>query len=361
MEEEFNEKKEVQAQIVPVITDANHQRATKEEIINILRQVTPGTQMRSGLNGIVQAKKGALIVVDKTGIDRIMDGGFKVNCKFTPQRLVELSKMDGAIVLSEDMKRITHANVTLYPDTKISSNETGTRHKTAERTAKMTGTFVICVSERKNEINLYYKNVKYPLKETHEIVSKATQMLHLLEKQRELFDDYLAQLNLHEVYDDLDLEQACKVIQKGAAIEKLLETHERTLLELGNEGFALKQRIRELIKGVDKEMNLVIKDYTKLNAKKSKKLIDSLNYEETLNAENILVALAQRETKKIESIRGWRVLDKTSLNEREVGELTNKLGSLKSILSAHESDLIHTIGEERTKSLVKDIEKIKNQ
>ena len=160
MDDEKNIRKEVQAQIVPVITEANN-RATKEEIINILRQVNPGTQMRSGLNGIVQAKKGALVVVDKIGIENIMDGGFKVNCKFTPQRLVELSKMDGAIVLSEDMKRITHANVTLYPDTKIVTNETGTRHKTAERTAKMTGTFVICVSERKNEINLYYKNIKY--------------------------------------------------------------------------------------------------------------------------------------------------------------------------------------------------------
>ena len=360
MDDEKNIRKEVQAQIVPVITEANN-RATKEEIINILRQVNPGTQMRSGLNGIVQAKKGALVVVDKLGIESIMDGGFKVNCKFTPQRLVELSKMDGAIVLSEDMKRITHANVTLYPDTKIVTNETGTRHKTAERTAKMTGTFVICVSERKNEINLYYKNIKYPLRETHEVVSKATQMLHLLEKQRELFDAYTAQLNLHEVYDDLDLEQACKVIQKGAAIEKLLDSHEKTLLELGNEGFALKQRIRELIKGVDKEMNLVIKDYTKLNAKKSKKLIDSLNYEETLNVENILIALAQRETEKIDSIKGWRILEKTSLEERDVSELANKIGSLKLILSAHESDLIHTIGEEKTKILIKDIEKIKNQ
>ncbi len=361
MSDELIEKKEVQAQIMPTIVDASHHKATKEEIINILKQVIPGTQIRSALNGIVQAKKGALIIIDKTGLDNIMDGGFKVNCKLTPQRLVELSKMDGAIVLSDDLKRITHANVTIYPDTKISTNETGTRHKTAERTAKMLGTFVICLSERKNEINLYYKNIKYPLKETHEIVSKAMQMLHLLEKQRELFDEYLLQLNLHEIYDDLSLEQSCKVIQKGAAIEKLLESHEKTLLELGNEGFALKQRIRELIKGVSKEMNLVVKDYTKLNANKSRKLLEALNYEETLNAENILIALAQRETERISSIKGWRILEKTSLTEREIGELTNKLGSLKFVLSAHESDLVHTIGEEKMKIFTKEIEKIKNQ
>ena len=122
MSDELIEKKEVQAQIMPTIVDASHHKATKEEIINILKQVIPGTQIRSALNGIVQAKKGALIIIDKTGLDNIMDGGFKVNCKLTPQRLVELSKMDGAIVLSDDLKRITHANVTIYPDTKISTN-----------------------------------------------------------------------------------------------------------------------------------------------------------------------------------------------------------------------------------------------
>ena len=292
MDDKSNKKVEVQAQIISVPVETNGNKATKEEMLNILRQVTPGTHMRAGLNGVVQAKKGALIVVDKLGIDSIVDGGFKVNCKFTPQRIIELSKMDGAIILSSDMKRITHANVTLYPDKKIQTNETGTRHKTAERTAKMIGTLVICVSERKNEINIYYKNIKYPLRETSDIMARATQMLNILEKQRELFDDYTAQLNMHEVYNDLSIEQACKVIQKGTAIEKLIASHEKTLIELGNEGSALKQRIRELTKGVEKETNLIIKDYTKLNVKKSRKLIDSLTYEEALNTENILISLS---------------------------------------------------------------------
>jgi len=353
----MDEKKEMQTQIVAAAPETNNNKATKEEVINILRQVTPGTHMRAGINGVVQAKKGALIVVDKTGIDKIIDGGFKLNCKFTPQRLIELSKMDGAIILSGDMKRITHANVTLYPDTKIPTNETGTRHKTSERTAKMIGTLVICISERKNEINLYYKNIR----ETSEVMNRATQMLSILEKQRELFDEYTEQLNMHEIYSDLNIEQSCKVIQKGITIEKLLASHEKTLLELGNEGPALKQRIRELIKGVEKETNLVIKDYTKLNVKKSRKLLDSLTYEETLNPENILTALAQKETKIIESIKGWRILDRTTLKEKEIGEITSKIGSLKSILSAHESDLIQTLGEEKSKEFVRDIEKIKNQ
>lgn len=361
MDDEKFSKKEVQAQIMPIIIEANGNKATKEEVMTILRQVTPGTHMRTGINGVVQAKKGALIVVDKPGINDIIDGGFKLNCKFTPQRLIELSKMDGAIILSNDMKRITHANVTLYPDTKIQTNETGTRHKAAERTAKMIGTLVICVSERKNEINIYYKNIKYPLKETSEIMGRATQMLNILEKQRELFDDYVTQLNIHEIYNDLNLEQACKVIQKGAAIEKILGNHEKTLIELGNEGPALKQRIKELIRGVDKEINLVIKDYTKLNVKKTRKLIEALTYEEMLDLENISVTLAQKETKKIESVKGWRILDRTILEEKDIGELTNKIGNLKAILSAHKSDLIQVLGEEKTNMFTRDIEKIKNQ
>lgn len=361
MSDEQSAKKEMQTQIISVAVDTSKEKATKEEVISILRQVIPGTHMRTGLNGIVQAKKGALLVVDKKGLGEIIDGGFKLNCKFTPQRIIELSKMDGAIILSSDMKRVTHANVTLYPDTKISTNETGTRHKTAERTAKMLGTLVICVSERKNEINLYYKNIKYPLKETSEVMNRATQMLNILEKQRELFDEYSSQLNIHEIYSDLSIEQACKVIQKGTAIEKLISSHEKTLLELGNEGLALKQRIRELIKGVEKETNLVIRDYTKLNLKKSRKLIDSLTYEEILNTENILISLAQRETKRVESIKGWRVLDNALLKEKEAGDLTSKLGNLKSILTAHESDLIQVLGEEKAKNFINNVEKIKNQ
>ena len=352
------EKQEVQ---IKILKEKENEKATKEEFISILRQVSPGTNIRAALEGIVKANKGALIVIEKEGVSKIIDGGFKINSRFTPQRLIELSKMDGAIILSSDMKRITHSNVTLAPSTKIQTKETGTRHKAAERTAKMLGSLTIAVSERKNEINIYYKDVKYHLRETSEILRRATETLQLLEKQRELFDENMEQLNLMEIYDDLHLEQACKTIQKGKSIEKILRSQEKTLIELGNEGEALKLRIKELIKGVEKETDNVIRDYTRFNLKKSKSLLSALSYEEIIDPENILMALARKEINKVDSIKGWRVLSKSSLEEKEIANLLQEFKDLKGVLKAKKSDHEKIIGSERAEKFLKQIDKIKDQ
>ena len=165
----MEEKIEIQAQILPEEPEKNGKnKATKEEINHILRVISPGTNFRTALEGVVSAKKGAIIVVEIEGMNSILDGGFKINSKFTPQKIVELSKMDGAIILSKNIKRITQANVMVYPDKKISTKETGTRHRTAERTAKMMNTLVVTVSERRNEITAYYKNFRHIVKNVNE-------------------------------------------------------------------------------------------------------------------------------------------------------------------------------------------------
>jgi diadenylate cyclase len=360
MEEELKkEKREVQAQIIPIAVEQNREKATNEEIINILRQLSPGTHMRSGLNGIVQAQKGALVVVETDGLSSIMDGGFKVNCRFTAQRLIELSKMDGAIILSKDMKRILYANVMLHPDTRLPTNETGTRHKTAERSARMLNTPVIAVSERKKEINLYFKNVKYPVRSTSTIMDRATQMLSILEKQRELFDNHVLELTMKEMYNELEVAHPCKVIQQGIAIEKILANNERTIIELGNEGIELKARLKELIEGVSREINLVIRDYTRLNVKKSRKLLETLSYEDLMNKENIPVALAIRDITHIDHIKGWRMLTKMSLEEREIAEILKNHGNLKKILGLTKEQFSQIIGEQKAAEIQKEIAKIR--
>ena len=120
--------------------------AKKLTFLEVLGKLSPGKSLRTALDDILEGKTGALIVVDCSALKDMIDGGFRINCKFTSQKLSELAKMDGAIVLSNDLKRILFANVLLVPDSKILTNETGTRHKAAERTAKQTGTIVIAVS-----------------------------------------------------------------------------------------------------------------------------------------------------------------------------------------------------------------------
>ena len=149
-----------------------------DEIIEILKLIAPGTDIRQGLQNILKSKTGALIVVgDSEEILNIVDGGFSRNVDYTPSRLYELAKMDGAIVLSSDLKKILFANAQLIPSSEIETRETGTRHRTAERTAKQTGNLVISISQRRSIITVYKGNIRYVLEETSRILEKANQAL----------------------------------------------------------------------------------------------------------------------------------------------------------------------------------------
>ena len=267
----MQEKKEVQGTIVPAENKEN--KATEEEISQILRSIAPGTNLRSALDGAQKTGKGALIAIENEKLHPVIDGGFRINANFTPQRLIELTKMDGAIILSSDMKRISFANVLLTPDSKIKTVETGTRHKAAERTAKQTGTLVIAISERKNEITLYYKNFRYKVSNSDELLRKANEHIQMLEKQRELFDNSIEKLTSLELRNYPSLNQALSAVQKGRIIQKISADLQKYIIELGKEGTLLKTRLKEITTDVENETDLVIKDYTNLDLKKSKALL----------------------------------------------------------------------------------------
>ena len=101
------------------------------EIKNILKIISPGTNLREGLENILRAKTGGLIVFgDSEEVMSIVDGGFTINAEYTPAYIYELAKMDGAIVLSQDLRKIVCANAQLLPDPTVPTYETGTRHRT---------------------------------------------------------------------------------------------------------------------------------------------------------------------------------------------------------------------------------------
>lgn len=352
------EVKEIQETIIPS-TSFQNSKVSEEELSNILKMVAPGTQLRTGLDGALRAGKGALIVLENENVLPVLDGGFKINCRFTPQRLVELCKMDGSIILSKDAKRINYANVLLTPDSKIKTTETGTRHKAAERTAKQTQTLVIAISERKHEIHVFYKSLKYPLKNTDEVLRKANEHLQLIEKQRELFDKYIEKLNKLELRNYANIQQSCLAIQKGQMIQKISHGIKKSIIELGNEGILLRSRLKEISAGVEKETNLVIKDYTKLDVKKSCTLLEALSYDEILDQENIIRALACENQTEAPKIKGWRILDKTNLNDSEVALLIKNLGTLGKILHSNVREYTPILGEERGNFAKEEIEKLK--
>src|SRR5436309_9955429 len=143
-----------------------------------LAGVAPGRPLREGLDRILQAEKGALIVIgDGPDVLAICSGGFLLDAEFSPQRLSELAKMDGAIVLAADASRIARANVHLVPNPNVSTSETGTRHRTAERVARSIPVPVICVSEDQQVIAVYVNDEKHPLENIPRLLNRSNQAL----------------------------------------------------------------------------------------------------------------------------------------------------------------------------------------
>ncbi len=351
----MEEKKEVQRTITPY----QPTKATEEEFFIMLKAVAPGTNLRTSIDGALKAGKGALIAISNDQILPLIDGGFRVNCRFTPQRLMELTKMDGAIILSKDMKRIEYANVLLTPDSKTKTTETGTRHKAGERTAKQTGCLVIAISERKHDVTMYYKNTRHSLKGTDIILRKANEYIQHLEKQRDSFDLHIGRLNNLELKNYPSLGEAVQVIQKGRMIQKISEELRKSIVELGNEGTLLKVRLKELNLGVEKETALVIKDYTRVDIKKSKALLDELSYDELLDGEHILRALAYEKLAPVEPIKGWRILSKTSLLESDIAKLIKEKNTLGEALYSNVKTYFELIGEDKARTFKEEVEKMK--
>ncbi len=330
-----------------------------EEFYSVLKTLSPGTSLRTGLDGILKYGKGALIVVKNEFLPPIMDGGFKVDSKFTSQRLIELSKMDGAIILSSDMKRILFANVLLSPDTKIKTSETGTRHKAAERTAKQIGGLTIAISEKRGDVTIFYKNRSHKLKEISEIVRKVNEYLQILEKQKDLFNMNIELLNRLELKNYIHLNHAVETIQRGKIIQQISKDISKFFIELGSEGRMFKIRLKEILFGVEKETNLVIRDYAKVNYKKAISVLDKLSYEELLEKERVLKALDYENPNEVISVSGWRMLSKTFLDESEIAELIKESNGLRNILSWDVASKKGALSDDKFSMLRVELEKLK--
>ena len=167
------------------------------EIKNILKIISPGTNLREGLENILRAKTGGLIVFgDSEEVMSIVDGGFTINAEYTPAYIYELAKMDGAIVLSQDLRKIVCANAQLLPDPTVPTYETGTRHRTAQRIAKQTDTIVVAISQRRNIITVYKGDIKYVLQDSSVILARANQAIQTLEKYVNVLERVINNLNI---------------------------------------------------------------------------------------------------------------------------------------------------------------------
>jgi diadenylate cyclase len=331
----------------------------KPTFLEVLGKLSPGKSLRTALDDILEGETGALIVVDCPQLRSIMDGGFRINCKFTSQKLAELAKMDGAIVLSDDLKKILLANVLLVPDNKIPTNETGTRHKAAERTAKHTGTIVVAVSERRSKITLFYEDKKYILENSENILRRATETLNILEKQREIFDDILKNLNVLEITKLVSVADVCSVLQRIEVITKMMDTMKRYLTELGNQGIIIRMRIREIFKGIENLEESILRDYS-TKPQNVKKVLSGITFDGVIDTESLSRMIFEASPDTQINPKGFRLLEKLNLTEREIKGLINHFENLSSIIEASEEDLSKVL-RGKSQSFKKELENLREQ
>lgn len=343
-----------------------------DEMLEILKLVAPGTMLRDGLENILKAKTGALIVVsDSEDILKIADGGFKIDEEFTSTNIYELAKMDGAIILSSDLKRIIRANVQLNPDFSIKTGETGTRHKTAERVAKQTGELVISISERRGIITLFKGDFRYVINDTQSVLMRANQTLQALEKYKTVFDNMLSILSEHEFDDIVSLDTVVNCIYRSEIIMRMETDVRRSIIELGDEGRIVNMQLEELMANVEKEEKLIIEDYKNNKKNTVETILDEIRKIDRKNlivSEKIVKILGYEVAPDILDLnvspKGYRILSKIPKMPVSIIEKTvEAFGSLQHICSAtiDELDDVEGIGEIRAKIINQSLKRLQEQ
>lgn len=353
----------------------------EDEVLEIIKLLAPGTKLRAGLDNVLKAKTGALIVVsEKDSVLKIADGGFNIDQTFTPANLYELAKMDGGIVLSTDAKKILKANVQFVPDAKVKTEETGTRHRTAERVAKQTGELVICISQRRSIITIFKGDFRYVINSTGTVLTRANQALETLEKYKVVFDTMLNVLGELEFDDLVSLETVITALYRAEMVMRMNVEVERNIAELGDEGRLIKMQLDELVSNVEKEELNIVKDYildntVRITTKKKKqdKVLEelrSMTKEELVNPEKIAKVLGY-ETDSASayldlnvSPRGYRMLSKIPKMPATIIEnLINSFTSLQGICRAsiEQLDDVEGIGDTRAKAINQSLRRLQEQ
>ena len=223
------------------------ERLWDPRFIKMMKKLAPGTALREGLENILRAKMGALALLDDSPDSmKIVDCGFALNAEYTPANFYELAKMDGALILSSDAKRILFANAQLIPDPGITTFETGTRHRTAERAAKQTGALVVAISHRRNIITMYLGDLRYTLKDIAFILARANQALHTLERYKQVLTKSLRNLNILELEELVTLGDVVDLIIRGERVARIAREIEQNVIELGTEGRLVSMQLEEV-------------------------------------------------------------------------------------------------------------------
>lgn len=307
--------------------------------------------------------RGALIVIgDGPEVLNICSGGFLLDAAFTPQRLSELAKMDGAIILADDASRIARANVHLVPNPNVQTSETGTRHRTAERVARSLNIPTVAVSESRKEIQVYVGDQMHHLSSPSRLLERSNQAIQTLERYRARLDAISLNLSTLEVEDLVTLRDVVEVLQRMEMVVRISTEIERNLVELGSDGRLVRLQMEELMVGVEDDRRLLVEDYLphdgSYGVDEAMEALASLDdealFDDDLLAKSLHLGGPDADLDTNLEPRGFRLLSKLPrVNHAVVGNVIDRFGTLSRVLRATAAELesVEGVGPGRAKAL----------
>jgi diadenylate cyclase len=332
-------------------------------LVKALEMVAPGTALREGLDNILHARTGGLIVIgDPDELSFLFSGGIKLDIDYTPALLYQVAKMDGAIVLNSNATKIAAANVQLMPDPTILSLETGTRHRTAERVSKQTDALVIAISQRREVVSLYVDGAKYILEDIPVVLAKANQALATLDKYRSRLDQVSTRLTALEFEGGVTLHDVLTVLQRAELVTRMAVEIERYIVELGTEGRLIEMQLEETMVGVAADKAALVHDYlSQPNEESFALVLDSLArlpHQDLLDFGRLAELLGyDRKLNTLDhpvSPRGYRILGRIPrLPKLVIQAIVREFNGLDEILAASDAELeaIDGVGDMRAKDI----------
>jgi diadenylate cyclase len=335
-----------------------------EALRSVLATVAPGTALREGLERILRGNTGALIVFgwDRT-VEEMCTGGFPLNVDFSATRLRELCKMDGAVVLTAAGDRIVYAATHLMPDPSVPTEESGTRHRTAQRVARQTGYAVISVSQSMRIISLYVGDRRYVLESSGELLTRANQAIATLERYKSRLDEVSNALSALEIEDLATVRDAAIVSQRLEMVRRIADEITGQVVELGTDGRLLALQLDELMAGVDADRELIVRDYVP-PGRRGRTVTQVLDEVSALSASELLdlgpIARAMGLPNSPEGLdsaaspRGYRLMARVPRMPRAIlDRVVEHFGGLQKLLAASVEDLqnVDGVGESRARTV----------
>jgi diadenylate cyclase len=328
-----------------------------------LEMIAPGTALREGIESVLHAHTGGLIVIgEPEELSFMFSGGIKLDIDYSPAFLYQVAKMDGAIVLNANATKIAMANVQLMPDPTILSHETGTRHRTAERVSKQTDALVVAISQRREVVSVYVDGAKYILEDIPVVLAKANQALATLDKFRTRLDQISTRLTALEFEGGTTLHDVLTMLQRSELVTRMAVEIERYIVELGTEGRLIEMQLEETMIGAAAEKSALVRDYLSEYSDDSFAValeeIARLPHQDLLDFGRLAELLGyDRKLNTLDypvSPRGYRVLGRIPRLPRiVVTQIVADFGGLDELLGATDAELeaIEGVGEIRAKDI----------